>query len=107
MIKAARKKKSSLKAIWELPYWLLPPNVLVLYVSQKEKEKKKEKKEWKEENGTPSLKIKQGMILSNQGDFKEGRYLWEWSSQQNLTAAQLKTDPKSSHKTLSAKTRLC
>lgn len=103
MIQVARKKKSFLKAICELAYGLLEPNILVLYVSQKKKNK--EKKEWKKENGTLSLNIKQGMIFSNQRDFKEGRYENEAvgphsSSTQDWSQEQ-------SQNFMSAKTRLC
>lgn len=76
-------------------------------ICESEEKGKKEKKEWKEENGSLSLNIKQGMIFFNQGNFKEGKYLWERSSQLDFTAALSKTDTKSSHKTLSAKTRCC
>ena len=95
------KKKSSLKAICELAYGLLEPNILVLYVSQKKKKRKRK------DNGTLSLNIKQGMIFSSQGDFKEGRYFWEWSSQLDLTAPRTRTDPKSCQKTLQPRPRLC
>lgn len=38
------KKKSFLKAICELAYGLLEPNILVLYVSQKEKKKRRKER---------------------------------------------------------------
>ena len=101
MIQMARKKLSP-QTICELAYGLLEPNILVLYVSQK-----KNGKEMNEEKGTLSLNIKQGVIFSNQGDFEEGRYFWEWSSQLDLTAPWPRTDPKSCHRTLQPRPGLC
>lgn len=78
------RKKSSLKAICDLAYGLLGPNILVLYVCQKKREKKKRIKgrKW----GSVFKYIKQGVIFSNESHFKkEDIYEKEavsWTSQQ-------------------------
>lgn len=44
MIQMTKKKKSFLKAICELAYGLLEPNIFVLYVSQKKKRRRRKER---------------------------------------------------------------